>query len=201
MTIKEFEKEQAKLLKDPDIRAAWLKYLSGYPHVSAFFRSAAQYKNQISIVDGKKAGSDINLYKLFTEQCFNLLRSGGYCGIVIPSGIYTDLGTKQLREMLFGQTTVTGLFCIENRRFVFEGVDCRFKFVVMSFRKSGSIESFPAAFMRHDVAELERFPHEGAIEISVPLVRRLAPESLSVMEFKDPTDVRLPRRCWVPAAR
>jgi hypothetical protein len=45
--------------------------------------------------------------------------------------------------------------------------------------------------MRHDVAELERFPHEGAIGISVPLVRRLAPDSLSVMEFKDPTDVQI----------
>ncbi len=116
MTIKDFEKEQAKLLRDSDIRDAWLEYLSGYPYVSAFFRSAEQYKNQISIVNGKKAGSDINLYKLFTEQCFNLLRKGGYCGIVIPSGIYTDLGTKQLREMLFGETKVTGLFCFENRK-------------------------------------------------------------------------------------
>jgi len=41
------------------------------------------------------------------------------------------------------------------------------------------------------VAELERFPHEGAIEISVPLVRRLAPDSLSVMEFKSQVDVRI----------
>ncbi|WP_193199722.1 hypothetical protein [Nostoc sp. MG11] len=40
---------------------------------------------------------------------FNLLRPGGECGIVIPSGIYTDLGTKQLREMLFNQTKITGL--------------------------------------------------------------------------------------------
>jgi hypothetical protein len=45
--------------------------------------------------------------------------------------------------------------------------------------------------MRHDVAELERFPQEGSIEISVPLVRRLAPDSLSVMEFKSPIDVRI----------
>ncbi|MCX6579292.1 MAG: ATP-binding protein, partial [Candidatus Aminicenantes bacterium] len=101
MTIKDFEKEQAKLLKDPEIRGAWLEYLGGYPYMSAFFRSSPQYKNQISVVNGKKAGTDINLYKLFLEQCFNLLREGGYCGIVIPSGIYTDLGTKQLREMLF----------------------------------------------------------------------------------------------------
>ncbi len=191
MTIKDFEKEQAKLLKDRDIRSAWLTYLSEYPHVSAFYRSAPQYKNQISIVDGKKAGSDTNLYKLFTEQCFNLLRPGGYCGIVIPSGIYTDLGTKQLREMLFGQTRITGLFCIENREEVFEAVDSRFKFVVLSYEKGGMTAHFPAAFMRHDVAELERFPQEGAIEISVPLVRRLAPGSLSVMEFKNPADVQI----------
>jgi hypothetical protein len=191
MSIKDFEKEQTKLLKDEDTRAAWLKYQSEYPHVSAFYRSAPQYKNQISIVDGKKAGSDTNLYKLFTEQCFNLLRPGGYCGIVIPSGIYTDLGTKQLREMLFGQTRITGLFCIENRKEVFEGVHRSFKFLVLSFEKGGKTEHFPAAFMRHDVAELERFPQEGAIDISIELVRRLSPDSLSVMEFKNPVDVQI----------
>lgn len=191
MTIKEFEKEQAKLLQDPDIRSAWLKYLSGFPHVSAFYRSAEQFKNQISIVDGKKTGTDINLYKLFVEQCFNLLRKGGYCGIVIPSGIYTDLGTKQLREMLFGQTSVTGLFGFENRKEIFEGVHRSFKFVVLTFEKGNTTSSFPAAFMRHDVEELERFPQENGIEISVGLIRRLSPDSLSVMEFKSEMDVRI----------
>src|SRR3989338_1475826 len=114
MAIHDFEKEQAKLLRDPEVRKAWLDYLSEYPHVSAFYRATPQFKNQISIVDGKKAGSDLNLYKLFVEQCFNLLREGGQCGIVIPSGIYTDLGSKQLREMLFGHSIITGLFCFEN---------------------------------------------------------------------------------------
>jgi hypothetical protein len=191
MTIHEFEKAQAKLLKDLEIRPAWLEYLSGYPHLSAFYRSAPQYKNQISIVDGKKAGTDINLYKLFTEQCYNLLRQGGYCGIVIPSGIYTDLGTKQLRELLFSKTEVTGLFCFENRKEIFEGVHRSFKFLVLTFERGGVTKSFPAAFMRHDVAELERFPLEGAIPISVDLIRRLSPDSLSVMEFKTPLDVQI----------
>lgn len=191
MTIKEFEKEQAKLLRDPDIRKAWLEYLSGYPHLSVFFRSVEQYRNQISLINGKKAGTDINLYKLFTEQCFNLLRPGGYCGIVIPSGIYTDLGSKQLREMLFSQTNITGLFCFENRKEIFEGVHRSYKFLVLSFRKDGKTKLFPAAFMRHDVGELERFPEEGAVDISVDLIRRLSPDSLSVMEFKNEKDIRI----------
>ncbi len=45
--------------------------------------------------------------------------------------------------------------------------------------------------MRHDVAELERFPAHGAIDVSVDLVRRLSPDSLSVMEFKNDRDVAI----------
>lgn len=197
MTIHDFEKEQAALLKDKDVRSAWIAYLEQFPHVAAYFRSADQFRNQISIVNGKKAGTDTNLFKLFTEQCYRLLRPGGHCGIVIPSGIYTDLGAKQLREMLFGETRVTGLVCFENRRGIFENVDSRFKFVVLTFEKGGTTDKFPAAFMRHEVSELRRFPFgtdtaaRGQVEIDVATARRLAPDSLSIMEFKSALDVTI----------
>ncbi|MDP1605501.1 MAG: hypothetical protein Q8L93_02470, partial [Rhodocyclaceae bacterium] len=191
MTIKDFEKEQDKLLQDPEIRAAWLEYQSRFPHVSAWFRASIQYPRQTAVVNGKKTGSDINLYKLFVEQGYNLLRPEGQCGIVIPSGIYTDLGAKGLRDLLFGQTRVTGLFCFENRKTIFEGVDSRFKFVVLTFEKGGETERFPAAFMRHEVAELTRFPQIGSQWLSVELIRRLSPDSHSVMEFKSDLDVQI----------
>lgn len=185
MDIKTFEKQQKKLLANPEIAEAWLEYQSQYPYVSAYYRSSEDYKNQISRVNGRKQGTDINLYKLFLERCFHLLRDNGECGIVIPSGIYTDLGTKQLREMLFNQTKVTGLFCLENRKAVFEGVDSRFKIVVLTFEKNGTTKEFPSAFMRLDVNELQRFPSEESLRIDVDMVRKLSPESLSVMEFKN----------------
>ncbi|MEG4318515.1 MULTISPECIES: DNA methyltransferase [unclassified Microcoleus] len=194
MDIKAFEKEQKKLLQNKEIANAWLEYQSKFPHISAYYRSAEQYKNQISVVNGKKAGTDINLYKLFVELCFNLLRDGGDCGIVIPSGIYTDLGTKQLREMLFEQTQVTGLFCLENRRTIFEGVDSRFKIVVLTFEKGNTTTDFPSAFMRQDVQELQGFPNDESLKISVELVRRLSPDSLSVMEFKNLGDIRIAQK-------
>jgi hypothetical protein len=191
MTIKDFEKEQTKLLQNPEIRAAWLEYLSRFPHVSAWFRAAPQFRHQSAIVNGKKTGSDINLYKLFTEQCVNLLREGGECGIVIPSGIYTDLGAKGLRDMLFNENKVTGLFCFENRKEIFEGVHRSFKFVVLTVEKGGSTERFPAAFMRHDVGELAGFPQESGLPLSLELIRRLSPDSHSVMEFKSEMDIRI----------
>jgi len=194
MSIHDFQDEQNKLLKDKDIREAWLDYLSSYAHQNAYFRSAPEYANQIGTVNGKKVGSDLNLYKLFTERSFRLLRQDGQCGIVIPSSIYTDLGAKQLRIMLFEQSTVNGLFCIENRLGVFEDVHRMFKFVVFTFARGGATVEFPAAFMRHEVSELDRFPLEGSLPISVELVKKLSPDSLSVMEFKGPADVSIARK-------
>lgn len=191
MDIKAFEKEQNKLLQDLEIKNAWLEYQSRFPHVSLYYRKARQYKNQISIVNGKKAGTDINLYKLFTEQCFNVLKRSGYCGIVIPSGIYTDLGAKQLRQMLFNETKVTGLFCFENKKEIFENVHRSFKFVVLGFEKGQITTSFPAAFMRHDVKELEQFPKYGAMNISVDFVKAQSPESYSIPEIKTQIDFSL----------
>ncbi len=191
MTIKDFEKEQAKLLTQPEIRNAWLQYYSRYAHVNDYFRLASQYSNQTGMVSGKRTSIDLNLYKLFLEQSFNLLRSGGFCGIVLPSGIYTDLGTKQLRELLFGQSQITGLFCFENRKEIFDGVHRSFKFVVLTYQKGGITDEFPAAFMRHDPTELVGFPYQGGISIPVDLIRRLSPDTLSVMEFTNANDVQI----------
>jgi len=209
MDIKAFEQQQARLLQDPEVGAAWVAYLSHFPFASAYFRASEQYANQSTVIEGKTTGSDVNLYKLFIEQCYNLLRVGGDCGIVVPSGIYTDQGAAGLRKLLFKRTQLTGLFGFENRRNIFDGVDSRFKFVVLTFRKYGppadaepaatatepdNTISFPAAFMRHEVSELDRFPREGGIRLPVALIRSLSPSTESIMEVKGETDVQIARK-------
>ncbi|MFM6844621.1 MAG: Eco57I restriction-modification methylase domain-containing protein, partial [Dolichospermum sp.] len=134
LDIKAWTKQFNKFMEDEEMRQAWLDYCSGYPHVSAYFKNAEQYRNQKSLVDGKSVARKINLYAVFLEQCINLLSENGECGLVIPSGIYTDLGTKQLREMLFSQTKFTGIFCFENRKAIFQGVVSRVMFVVLCFQ-------------------------------------------------------------------
>lgn len=188
MDIKDFLEEVKNLMDDDDTRQQWLAYSSEYNHLREYFRFSKQYENQVPIIDGRRHGKDVNLYKLFTEQCYNLLRKDGYCGIVIPSGIYTDLGSKQLRQMLFEQARVTGLFCFENRKEIFEGVHRSFKFVVLSFEKGGHTTSFPAAFMRHEVSELDSFPQSGSVSITLDFIKKQSPDSLSVMEVKDELD-------------
>ncbi|MEA2163774.1 MAG: hypothetical protein QOK37_1901 [Thermoanaerobaculia bacterium] len=194
MNVHEFEEAKVSLLLDDELRRAWFSYLSRFPHQNAWFRNSQEFGNQTSYNDGVKISTDLNLYKLFLERCFHLLRSDADCGVVIPSSIYTDLGAKHLREMLFDLTEVTGLFCFENRREIFEGVHRSYKFVVLTFRKGGRTSEFPAAFMRLDVDDLTRFPQEGALPISIELIRRMSPDSLSISEFNSPLDVAIAQK-------
>jgi Putative DNA-binding domain len=198
MDIKEFEKEQTKLLRDPVVAKAWLSHQSEFPHLSAYFRSAAQYKNQISVVNGKKTGSDVNLYKLFLEQSINLLRKDAKCGIIVPTSIYTDLGATQLRHILYFQSRIGTMFGLANERFIFEGVDHRFKVCLLTFEKGGSTADFEVAFRMHpheavSPDRLDLFLRNSAehLRLSVSLIRRLSPDSLSVMEFRNETDLRI----------
>ena len=220
LRIEDWKTQQTKLMKDKELRDAWLRYASEFPHIANFYKNSPDYVNQQSFdADGRKVPAKTNLYLLFTERCFNLVKPEGRVGIVIPSGIYTDRGAKGLRDLLFSRSHINGLFCFENRKAIFEGVDSRFKFVVLTFEKSAmprvvppgikstsappddllaaartgdlGTQRFPAAFMRHDVGELARFPQQGAIEIDVGLVKRLSPDSHSVMEFKSVLDVHI----------
>ncbi len=184
MSITEFDSQKSQYMHNQEIRRAYLNYLSEFPHVTKYFKTAPEYSNQSSRVFGKRTGTDANLYKLFVERCYHLLRKGGLCGIVIPSGIYSDLGSTGLRKLLFENTTVTGLFCFENRKEVFEGVHRSFKFSLLTYKKAGSTSKFPAAFMRHEASDLERFPDSVGMNICVDNVRLMFPETLAIMELK-----------------
>jgi glutaredoxin-related protein len=198
MTIKEFEKEQTKLLKNREVREAWLEYLSRFPHVSRYYRTSPQYSNQISIVDGKKAGTDVNLYKLFLERCYRVLKDGGYCGILVPPGIYSDLGAKRLRELLFSETDLAVLFGLSNEKFIFEGVHHSFRLCILAFRKGGATTSFTAAFRINprEAISAERLDwfftaSSEHLTLTWDLVRRLSPSSVSVLEFKNLIDLSI----------
>ncbi len=201
MDLKEFQDEINKMLDNENVQNTWLNYQSSFNHQRNYFRFAEQYKYQVPIVNGKRHGKDVNFYKLFLEQCFNLLHTGGQCGIIVPTGIYTDLGAKRLREMLFYSSQLGTIFGLSNERFIFEGVDHRFKFCLLNFEKGGCTNSFRAAY-RIDpreaikVEQLETFLNDTneQLEISLSLISKLSPDSLSVMEFKDKNDLYITQK-------
>lgn len=136
-----------------------------------------------------QGGGDINLYKLFLEQAYSLVKTKGRIGFIVPSGIYSDKGTKKLRELFFNKCSLEWLFSFENRKKIFD-IDSRFKFNPLVIQKGGHTESFRAAFMRQDINDWEN-AEQFAIDYPVNEIKRFSPESLSVLEISGDKDLSI----------
>src|SRR3546814_833615 len=101
------------------------------------------------------SSGDINIYALFVERAFGLIRRGGMAGLLVPSGIAADKGASRF----FGGIATTGrlaaLLDFENKGFFFPHVHNSFKFC--AFIAGGPDRRFDradCAFFLHRVAEI-----------------------------------------------
>ncbi len=203
MTIHDFESEQSRILNNIDVRASWLAYLSNFPHQSGYFRLTDDYSHQMSEIEGRNQSSDLNLYKLFIERSFRLLAPAGSCGMIVQGGFHSDSGAKGLRELLFTDADVDSLFVLANERFIFENVDHRQKFCVLTFHRGAATESLRAAFRINPreaitVKQLETFLHDERQHVQIPIamVRRFSPHTTSVMEFRGASDMDIATKLY-----
>lgn len=151
------------MTEQPRIRQAYATYLKNIDTQNAFFRDA--YEHQVVKVGGKTMSGDANLYKVFIEKAFTILKAGGSCGFVVPSGLNTDQGTTGLRKLLFSQATIRELIMFENRRRLFPAVDSRYKFDVLTYDKRPTkTPKFTAGFYWLDPAWLFGEPEGMAPE-------------------------------------
>lgn len=167
--------------ENPAIADAWTAYETSVESQAGYFNSDVPFHHQ--------GRGDTNTYKLFTERFYALLRERGYFSILIPSGIYTDLGSMELRELLLNQMQIEGLYAYENALAIFN-IHRSFKFVLLTARRGGPTEQFRAAFMRHHLSDLADI-HDTALLIDRQLVRRFSPDSLSLPEFRNQRDVNV----------
>ena len=187
-------------LDDKKIKDSYDLYNRYYEKQMKYFNSGS-YQYQSSIVNGKKQSSDLNLYKLFIEKSYAQLDKNGLCGFVIPSGIYSDLGSKGLREMLFHNTEIKSLYSFINRKRIFEDVDSRFKFCLIVFVRGGSTNKFLASFYLEDISALQNHK-KIAYYYDVKHIQTMSPNSLSFLECKNESEFAILKKlysilCWV----
>ena len=87
-----------------------------------------------------------NAYKLFAEIFLNLLQKAGRLGVILPTGIYSDLGTKDLREELLGRCRLDLLYAFQNEKKIFPAADHRYKQAALIATRGGKTEAFRARF-------------------------------------------------------
>ena len=86
-------------------------------------------------------------YQLLLEQSISLLRDGGRCGLIIPSGIYSDAWSGPLRNLLLDNCRWEWLFGFENREGVFP-IHRSYKFNPVIVEKGDKTKMIRTAFMR-----------------------------------------------------
>ncbi len=133
-----------------------------------------------------QGSADLNTYKMFVEVGHALLRAGGQLGLVVPSGLYTDKGTGELRKLLLDRCAWRWLYGFENRDQIFD-IHRSFKFCVCIAQKGGSTGAIQAAFMRHDLEDWAGAV--GVLGYPAERVRGFSPKSLSVLEIRSARDL------------
>jgi hypothetical protein len=109
----------------------------------------------------------------------------------VPSVFYNGDGWVGIRRYLLEEATIERFYGFENREKIFP-IDSRYKFVNLVVRKTPPDGEFTAAFMRHDVAELDS---DGSkpwqVRISRAEIERLSPETLAFLEYRSPRDQQI----------
>ena len=131
---------------------------------------------------------------MFLEQSHALLREEGRLGMLVPSGIYTDKGSTDLRELFLGACDWQWLFGFENRLGIFD-IHRSFKFCSVIIQKGGKTEAIRTAFMHRNVddwADGEKhvlaFPRERVEEFS--------PYSKAILEIRLDKDLQVLQKIY-----
>jgi hypothetical protein len=171
--------QTAAFERDPQLERDWIAYQARFKSLSTWVRS---FRHQGS--------ADLNSYKLFLEISHALTKVGGRLGLVVPSGLYTDKGTAQLRELLLERCRWEWLFGFENREDVFDTVDGRFKFAAVVAEKGGRTTVLRTAFMRRDLGDWDT-PTPRALAYPRARVEQFSPKSKAILEVGSARDIEV----------
>ena len=151
-----------------------------------------------------QGSADLNSYKMFAEVFWWLLGKDGRLGVILPTGIYSDFGTKDLREELLLRGRLDFLYAFQNEKRVFAAAHHAYKQSAVIAARGGLTESFQARFRMGvgDSPEAHEIPDDllrndsAAMLFTPDDVRKNSPKSLSLVELRSPRDLAIFRRVY-----
>jgi Alw26I/Eco31I/Esp3I family type II restriction m6 adenine DNA methyltransferase len=128
---KEQAVRQAELLKTRDTKARYQQYFARQAAYAGFLDNSAQYqcldpKYESGTVRG--GNGDPNTYKLAIERFLKMNACGGCFGIIVPEGIASDKGNRDLRRLLVS-SGIRNILGFTEKNDVFIGVAQSFAIV------------------------------------------------------------------------
>lgn len=158
---------------------AALRRASGESHV---LRNSGRYP-----LTGR---GDINTYAVFAELSRNLTAPRGRMGMILPTGIATDATTQFFFKDVVQRGNIVSLYDFENRRPLFDGVDSRFKFCLLTLTGRGErIRRAEFAFFAHDPSDLLK--EDARFELTPDEIQLLNPNTGTCPIFRTRRDAEI----------
>lgn len=137
---------------------------------------------------------DINVYALFTEVYFNLIKQNGRSGFIVPPGIATDDTYKSFIKHLIGERILVSFYNFTNRGYLFREVESTMAFALYVFEKNNTNSKISVAAKLWQVEHLQlpgRVYNLDAIDI-----KTLNPNTENLPIFENSNDAKLVIRIY-----
>lgn len=135
----------------------------------------------------------LNSYALFAELGLSLLRPGGRMGMVVPTGIATDHGCRELFAFLTASGNLVSLFDFENREGLFPAVDSRQRFCLLTV---GAARQEKAAFAFFLLKPEQIRDDRRRLELSRADLELFNPNTLTCPIFRTRYDYELTKKIY-----
>lgn len=195
---KKLEKEI--IAKVPDVAEKWQDEQDRIKAGSKYYRSTDNFHYQTWKVNGRKTSSDLNLYKVSLERFTQLAKDSALFSILVPDNFATDNGSTGLRHLVIDNYKLNEFLSFENRKGIFEAVDNRYKFAVLSFdgenkHSSNANTDFRAFFYRRDLGDLNN--NELKMHYPFDFLFNMEPERYAMVEARNTVIFNLFRKIRV----
>ena len=182
--IEEIEKLEQK---DPELYKEYKQASDSANKQISFFKISGAYR----------FGNDglLNTYPLFTERAKNIINNIGTCGYIIPSGFFMDDTTSPLFRELFRNNLISSIFDFENRNRIFQNVDGRYRFSLLTIRK-GEVDFSGSKFIFFLQNIEDIYQNPNTIYLKFTELKTFNPNNLLLPAFRNQYEVDLSRKLY-----
>ena len=138
---------------------------------------------------------DVNTYAVFAETILQLLSPTGRAGIIVPTGIATDYGTRKWINEVVKKQRLVSLYDFENQKQLFKGVSNKYRFSLITLTGMDSpCETADYAFYLHQIEDLAE--EERHVSLSAEDFALFTPNTATCPTFRSRRDMEIARKMY-----
>lgn len=138
--------------------------------------------------------SRLNTYALFVQRARNLIAPHGRVGLIVPSGVATDVPYKDLFNAIVNKQELVSLYDFENRRFLFPSIDQRYRFCLLTLAGNEVPKKEPEfAFFLYSLDDLDE---KRIFNLSSKDLRKINPLTATSPVFRNRFDADLVKKIY-----